>query len=57
MHMKKITYGIFDIIAKNNGYVDKFDLFRDYGFMPAVLTPKHRKIEIMKLLYDFIKRS
>ena len=57
MHMKKITYGIFDIIAKNNGYVDKFDLFRDYGFMPAVLTPKHHKIEIMKLLYDFIKRS
>ena len=55
--MRKTLHGVFGVIAKNNGYVDKFDLFRDYGFMPTVLTPKHRKIEIVKLLYDFIKRS
>lgn len=50
-------YSVFDTIAKNNGYSDKFDLFRDYGFIPTVLTPKHRKIEIVKLLYNFIRKS
>ena len=53
--MKKTMYGLFDTIAKSNGYSDKFDLFRDYGFIPTVLTPKHRKIEIVKLLYKFIR--
>ena len=55
--MKKTMIGAFDMIAKKNGYADRFDLFRDYGFIPTVLNPKHRKIEIVKLLYDFIKRS
>ena len=53
--MKKTMYGLFVTIAKNNGYSEKFDLFRDYGFIPTVLTPKHRKIEIVKLLYKFIR--
>lgn len=49
--MRKIMHMTFDTIAKNNGYSDKFDMFRDYGFIPTVLTPKHHKIEIVKLLH------
>lgn len=55
--MYKTMHGLFDTIAKNNGYSDKFDLLRDYGFIPTVLMPKHRKIEIVKLLYRFIRKD
>ena len=48
---------VINTIAKNNGYSDKFDLLRDYGFMPTVLTPKHRKIEIVNLLYKHIRKK
>lgn len=55
--MKKTMSAVINTIAKNNGYSDKFDLLRDYGFMPTVLTPKHRKIEIVKLLYKHIRNK
>lgn len=55
--MRKTVHMVLDTIAKNNGYSDKFDLLRDYGFMPTVLTPKHRKIEIVKLLYNHIGKK
>ena len=54
--MRKTMQMVFDTVAKNNGYSDKFELLRDYGFMPTVLTPKHRKFEIVKLLYDHIRK-
>lgn len=52
--MRKTMNMVFNTIAKNSGYSDKFDMFRDYGFIPTVLTPKHRKIEIVKLLCEYI---
>lgn len=55
--MNKTVNVMFDTIAKKNGYYDRFDLLRDYGFMPTVLTPKHRKIEIMKLFHDYIRKK
>ena len=47
---------VFDTVAKSNGYSDKFELFGDYGFIPTVLMPKHRKFEIVKLLYRHIRK-
>lgn len=54
--MRKTKHGLFGMVAKANGYSDKIDLLRDYGFIPTVLTPSHRKIEIVKLLYHFIRK-
>lgn len=54
--MRKTIQTVFDTVAKNNGYSDKFELFRDYGFIPTVLTPKYRKFEIVKLLYRHIRK-
>lgn len=55
--MHKALRLALDEIAKNNGYADKFDLLRDYSFIPTVLTPKHRKIEIAKLFYNHLKKK
>ena len=55
--MRKKMYVAFDTIAKNNGYSDRFELLMDYGFIPTVLTPKHRKIEIAKLFYSHLKKK
>ncbi|WP_295754037.1 hypothetical protein [uncultured Holdemanella sp.] len=37
-------------IAKANGYASVNQLLMDYGFVPTVLTPKHKKIEIVKAI-------
>lgn len=37
-------------IAKANGYSSIDQLLMDYGFMPTVLTPKHKKVEIVKAI-------
>ena len=55
--MRKTLNMVLSLVAKANDYHDKFDLLRDYGFMPTVLTPKHRKIEIVKLFYDYITKK
>lgn len=55
--MRKAMSSVINAIAKNNGYSDKFDLLRDYGFMPTVLTPKHHKIEIVTLLYKHFRKK
>lgn len=55
--MQKTMRIILDMIAKNNGYSDRFELLRDYRFIPTVLIPKHRKIEFVKLLYDYIRKK
>ena len=50
--MKKASiFGVLDQIAKNNGYNDKFELFRDYDIVPTVRIPTHKKIEIISLLW------
>lgn len=50
--MKKTSiFGVLDQIAKNNGYNGKFELFRDYNFIPTVKIPTHKKIEIISLLW------
>lgn len=55
--MRKTLNTVISSVAKANGYRDKSELLRDYGFIPTVLTPKHRKIEIIKLLYDYITKK
>lgn len=55
--MRKSVDRVLNTIAKNNGYSDKFDLLRDYRFIPTVLTPRHRKIEFVKLLYNHIRKK
>lgn len=37
-------------IAKANGYSSVDQLLMDYGFIPTVLTPKHKKVEIVKAI-------
>lgn len=55
--MKKIFYEAFNKFAKNNGYADINSLLMDYGFMPTVLMPKHKKIEIINLFIKAIKNK
>ena len=55
--MKKTSYSNWlNIIARNNGYIDKFEMFRDFNLIPTVLTPKHRKSEFVILLYRYFKQ-
>lgn len=50
--MKKASiFGVWDQIAKNNGYNDKSELFWDYNIVPTVRVPTHKKIEIISLLW------
>ena len=37
-------------IAKANGYSSVDQLLMDYGFIPTVLIPKHKKVEIVKAI-------
>ncbi|WP_181989298.1 hypothetical protein [Holdemanella biformis] len=37
-------------IAKANGYSFVYQLLMDYEFIPTVLTPKHKKVEIVKAI-------
>lgn len=46
--------GMLDLIAKSNGYDNKLELFRDYGLSPSVVTPKHKKIEFIALLWKHL---
>lgn len=56
--MKKTNYfGFLDLIAKDNGYKDKIELLRDYRFIPTVMIQKHRKIEIVPLLWKYVNKS
>lgn len=45
---------VLDQIAKANGYGSTFELLRDYGLVPSVMTPKHRKIAFVPL---FLKHT
>lgn len=44
-----------DKIASKNGYLDRLDLLRDYGVIPSVKTPNHKKIDLLKLLLNKTK--
>lgn len=46
-----------DKIAKELGYRNRAELLYDYDFIPTVLTPKHKKIEILYAFYKYIKRK
>ena len=48
---KRSILRVLDQIAKNNGYNDKIELFRDYNFIPTVKILTHKKIEIISLLW------
>ena len=48
---------MFDVIAKDNGYENKVRLLMDYNFIPTVMTPKHKKIEIISLIVKHLKRK
>ncbi|WP_301897433.1 hypothetical protein [uncultured Holdemanella sp.] len=37
-------------IAKANGYSSVDQLLMDYGFIPTALTPKYKKVEIVKAI-------
>ena len=41
---------VLEKIAKSNGYASVDQMLMDYGFIPTVLTPKHKKIEIVKAI-------
>lgn len=47
-------FGVLDILAMNNGYNNKMELLRDYSFIPTVMMPRHKKIEIIPLLWKHI---
>lgn len=55
--MKKASRSrVLEVIAVNNGYKDATELLKDYNFVPTVLTPKHRKFEIVSLLLNYIRQ-
>ena len=54
---KRSILRVLDQIAKNNGYNDKIELFRDYNFIPTVKIPTHKKIEIISLLWKHYVNS
>lgn len=41
---------LLEKIAKANGYSSVDQLLMDYGFIPTVLTPKHKKVEIVRAI-------
>jgi diketogulonate reductase-like aldo/keto reductase len=41
---------VLEKIAKANGYSSVDQLLMDYGFIPTVLIPKHKKVEIVKAI-------
>lgn len=41
---------VLEKIVKANGYGSVEQLLRDYGFIPTVLTPKYKKVEIVKAI-------
>lgn len=51
--MKKYT--MFDRIAKDVGYCDRFELFMDYRLIPTVMVPKHKRIEFIPLIAKYLK--
>lgn len=48
---------MLDVIARDNGYEDMDELLTDYNFIPTVMTPKHKKIEIVSLIVKHLKRK
>lgn len=52
----KMKKAISDLAMKN-GYRDIYELLMDYRFIPSVLTPKHRKVEIVSLFLTRKKRN
>lgn len=45
-----MTNKLLEKAAKANGYSSIDQLLMDYEFIPTVLTPKHKKIEIVKAI-------
>lgn len=45
-----MTNKLLEITAKANDYSSVDQLLMDYGFISAVLIPKHKKIEIVKAI-------
>lgn len=44
-------------LAKVSGYASVDQLLMDYGFVPTVLTPKYKKIEIVKaIMKSFVNK-
>jgi hypothetical protein len=41
---------VLEKTTKVNGYSSVDQLLMDYGFIPTVLTPKHKKVEIVKVI-------
>lgn len=44
-------------IAKRNGYENEIELLWDYGVLPTVRMPKHKKIELVPLLWQYLKQK
>lgn len=49
MIRKNISKRLAKIAAKN-GYNNTMELLMDYGFVPTVMMPKHKKFEIVRVL-------
>lgn len=52
-----MIYEILEKEAKLKGYVDKDDLLMDYGIMPSVRVPNHKKWEVVFILLDGIRKK
>ena len=52
----KRTKKWLDLLARKNGYVDKFELLMDYNIIPTVKMSRHKKSEFVLLLLKHFKK-
>lgn len=46
-----------ELLAKDSGYINGDDLLCDYGLIPTVRVPHHKKREIVPLIARYIKKK
>lgn len=46
-----------ELLAKDSGYINRDDLLYDYGLIPTVRVPRHKKREIVPLIVGYIKKK
>ena len=51
------TNGLWDKIARENGYMNKLDLLMDYNIQPTVRVPSHKAIEVVPLVVKHFSKS
>lgn len=54
--MTKQLMKVLEPIAQVHGYHDAFALLMDYGWLPTVRVPRHKKYELVPLIIAYMKR-